>query len=94
MIYTHYIIGHHLTGSTMSLKLHFLNSHLNDFADNLGAESDEQGERFHQEMKTMEERYEGKWSVGMLADYCWGLIRETPPSSYNWQSAGPFFEQM
>ena len=34
-------------GCNMSIKLHFLNAHLNEFPDNLGAVSDEQGKRFH-----------------------------------------------
>ncbi|UYV69311.1 hypothetical protein LAZ67_6003224 [Cordylochernes scorpioides] len=41
--------------------------------DNLGAYSDEQGERFHQDMKVMEERYQGVWDCRMMADYCWNL---------------------
>jgi hypothetical protein len=32
--------------------------------------SDEHGELFHQSISTMEKRYQGKWSLGMLADYC------------------------
>ena len=34
-------------GCKMSIKVHFLFSHLDKFPDNLGAVSDEQGERFH-----------------------------------------------
>ena len=34
-------------GCRMSLKIHFLHSHLNFFLPNLGAVSDEHGERFH-----------------------------------------------
>ena len=43
----------------MSLKMHFLQSHLNFFPENLGAVSDEQGERFHQDIQVMEARYKG-----------------------------------
>ncbi|XP_076374180.1 uncharacterized protein LOC143258678 isoform X1 [Tachypleus tridentatus] len=46
-------------GCNMSIKLHFLNNHLDKFPDNLGAVSDEQGERFHQDLNVMEER----WSI-------------------------------
>ncbi|KAI6651868.1 Receptor-type tyrosine-protein phosphatase epsilon-like [Oopsacas minuta] len=42
----------------MSLKLHFLHSHLDFFPENLGAVSDEQGERFHQDIQEMETRYQ------------------------------------
>lgn len=66
----------------MSLKLHFLHSHLDFFPQNLGAVSDEQGERFHQDIATMEKRYSGRWNEGMLADYCWNIIRVTPETEY------------
>jgi len=35
-------------GARMSIKLHYLFSHLGRFPDNLGEVSEEQGERFHQ----------------------------------------------
>lgn len=41
------------TGLNMSLKIHFLHSHLDFFPENLGDVSDEHGERFHQEIKTI-----------------------------------------
>lgn len=59
----------------MSLKIHFLHSHLDFFPENLGDESDEHGERFHQQMKTMERRYQGFWDEAMMGDYCWFLSR-------------------
>lgn len=65
------------TGVNMSLKIHFLHSHLDFFPNNLGDESDEHGERFHQQMKAMERRYQGFWDEAMMGDYCWFLIRET-----------------
>ena len=46
-----------ILGINMSIKLHFLHSHLDRFPGNLGDVSDDQGERFHQDLKTMEERY-------------------------------------
>lgn len=64
-------------GCRMSLKMHFLHSHLSFFPDNLGAVSDEHGERFHQEISTMEERYQGRFNPNMMGDYCWFLQRET-----------------
>ncbi|GBM62497.1 hypothetical protein AVEN_145982-1 [Araneus ventricosus] len=39
---------------SMSLKVHILDSHLDYFPENLGAVSEEQGERFHQDIKEME----------------------------------------
>jgi hypothetical protein len=41
-------------GCDMSLGVHFLDSHLDFFAENLGAVSDEQ------EISTMEKQYQGK----------------------------------
>ena len=70
----------------MSLKIHFLHSHLNFFPDNLGHVSDEHGERFHQQIKTMERRYQGFWDEAMLADYMWFLVRETDPKTNRRQS--------
>lgn len=63
-------------GCNMSIKVHFLNSHLDRFPENLGAVSDEQGERFHQDLMVMEERYQGRWDRNMMADYCWSIQRE------------------
>jgi len=64
-------------GCNMNLKLHFLDSHIDYFPINLGAYSEEQGERFHQDIKEMERRYQGRWNVNMMADFCWNLKRET-----------------
>jgi hypothetical protein len=63
-------------GCNMSLKVHFLDSHLDFFPENLGAVSDEHRERFHQDIYNMEKRYQGKWSLSMLANYCWTLKRD------------------
>ena len=57
-------------GARMSIKIHFLSSHLNYFPDNCGDYSEEQGERLHQDIATMENRYQGPISINMLADYC------------------------
>ena len=57
-------------GSRMSLKLHFLHSHLEFFPDNLGAVSDDHGETFHQDIAVVETRYKGKSSPNMMGDYC------------------------
>jgi hypothetical protein len=57
----------------MSLKLHFLRSHLDCFPQNLGSVS----ERFHQDIREIQMRYEGGWTVNMVADYCWMLERDS-----------------
>ena len=73
-------------GCNMSIKLHFLNNHLDQFPDNLGAVSDEQGERFHQDLKIMEERYLGYRDKSMMADYCWSIKRNCPDEVYKRKS--------
>ena len=70
----------------MSLKMHFLHSHLDFFPENLGAVSDEQGERFHQDIQTMEVRYQGFWNESMMADHCWMLYRENPDQMFKRKS--------
>jgi hypothetical protein len=67
----------------MSLKLHFLASHLYYFPPNLGAVSEEQGERFHQELKDVERRYQGRRDVNMMADYCWSIARDDPSREHS-----------
>ena len=41
-------------GCNMSLKVHFLHSHLDFFPENCGAVSDKYGERFHQDISSIE----------------------------------------
>ncbi|GFU97438.1 uncharacterized protein TNCV_1912931 [Trichonephila clavipes] len=65
-------------GCNMSIKIHFLHSHLDRFPQNLGDFSEKQGERFHQDLRTMEERYQGRWDSHMMADYCWSLQQDLP----------------
>ncbi|UYV74889.1 hypothetical protein LAZ67_12001692 [Cordylochernes scorpioides] len=72
------LLSYKALGCNMSLKIHFLHSHLDFFPDNLGAVSDEHGERFHQAISSMVKRYQGKWSPAMLADDCWALKRDLP----------------
>ena len=69
-------------GCNMSLKLHFLHSHLSFFPENPSDLSDEHGERFHQDIAAMETRYKGKWSPAMLADFIWSLQRDEPGSKH------------
>jgi hypothetical protein len=52
-----------LLGCNICLKFHFLVSHLGYFPPNLGAVSEEQGERFHQDQKDVERCYQGHWDV-------------------------------
>ena len=68
-------------GCNMSLKIHFLESHLDFLPENLGEVSDEHGERFHQDILAKEKRYQGKWTSSMLADYCQTLKRDVPEAN-------------
>jgi hypothetical protein len=52
----------------MSLKQHFLDSHLDIFLKNLGEVGDEQAEIFHQDISIVEKRFVGRWTCGMLAE--------------------------
>ncbi|UYV60357.1 hypothetical protein LAZ67_1000940 [Cordylochernes scorpioides] len=80
------LLSYKALGCNMPLKIHFLHSHLDLFPDNLGAVSDEHGERFHQGISSMEKRYQGKWSPGMLADYSWTLKKDVPQTKYRRKS--------
>ncbi|GBP23660.1 hypothetical protein EVAR_80277_1 [Eumeta japonica] len=55
-------------GCRMSLKVHMLHAHLDKFKDNLGAYSEEQGERFHQDVMNFEKRYQGQYNENMMAN--------------------------
>ena len=60
MVVTNLIQSYEKLGCRMSLKLHFLHSHLDFFRDNLGNVSKEHGKRFHQDIQVMEKRYQGR----------------------------------
>ena len=78
-------------GCSISLKIHFLESHLDFFQENLGEGSDEHGERFHQDIMTMEKWSQGNWTSSMLADYCWTLKRDVPEANYRRKSYASTF---
>ena len=65
-------------GVKMSIKIHYLFSHLDCFSTNLGDLSEEHGEEFYQDVKIKEWRYQGRWNVHMMADYCWSLQHDLP----------------
>jgi hypothetical protein len=72
--------------SNMSLKVHFLDSHLDFFPDNLGPASDEHEKRFHQDISNIEKRYLRKWNLSMLADYCWTHMKDVSQATYSRKS--------
>jgi hypothetical protein len=73
-------------GCNMSIKVNFLDSHLDFFPEILGAVSDEHGGRFRQEISNMGKRYQGKWSLSKLADYFCALKRYVPQATYSRKS--------
>ena len=60
----------------MSLKLHFLDFHLEFFLQNLGEISDENDERVHQDFSVMERRFVGRWNCDIPAETCCSIVRE------------------
>ena len=79
-------------GCRMSIKLHY--SHM----WSLGQVSrqpwrclQEQGERFHQDIKVMEDRYQGRWDSHMMSDYCWSLMSSNPDALHKKTSSKNFF---
>ena len=50
----------------MSIKVNFLRNLLDCFSENLGDVRDEQGQKFHQDIKVMEEQYRGRWDIKMI----------------------------
>ena len=48
--------------------------------------SDEQGERFHQDVKEMETRYQARWDTVIMANYCWNLKRDLPAIEHSRRS--------
>jgi len=54
--------AHHKIGCSMSLKVHVLRAHLDKLKDNMGDYSEEQGERFHQNVRSLEEHFNGQYN--------------------------------
>lgn len=75
----------------MSLKVHFLDAHLDFFPENCGDCSDEQGERFHQDIMEMEKRFKGKDIQNMLVEYCWSICRNKSPEEHKRKTNRPIF---
>lgn len=60
----------------MSLKVHILDSHLESFKGNMGPYSEEQGERFHQDLMDFEYRYQRVYNENVMGSYMWGSYRK------------------
>ena len=55
-----------------------LHAHLDQFIDNMGAYSREQGKRFHQDVMNFERCYQRQYNENIMGNYIWGLIQESP----------------
>lgn len=76
-------------GVNMSLKIHFLHKHLDFFPENCGDCSDEHGERFHQDIMVIEQRFKGKDVCHMMSEYCWSICRYQDPTQHKRQTNAP-----
>ena len=56
-------------GRRMSLKFYFLHSYLHFFSENIDDISEEHGEIFHQDISTLERRYQWKWDCNMMGGW-------------------------
>ena len=61
----------------MSVKLHFLQLHLDYFPKNCVDLSEKQGEHFHEDIHIMAECFRGWWYVIFFTEYCWCLKWDT-----------------
>ena len=55
----------------MSIKIHFLSSHLYYFSNNFVDYCEEQGGCFNQDILTIEDRYQENVTINILDDDCW-----------------------
>lgn len=60
----------------VGIKIQYLNSRLGSFPRNLRDCSEEQGESSYRNKNTIENGYQGRQDVHMLADYCWGFTSD------------------
>ncbi len=52
------------------LKIHILHNDMDLFPNTLIAVSEEQGERFHQDIQLMNYRHQRLWNASTMADSC------------------------
>ena len=64
------------TGAKISVKVHVLYNPQDKFSDNCGNVINEQGEWFHQIIKTIKNHYQGWWDKWMMGDYCWSTKKD------------------
>ena len=52
---------------------------------------DERDERFHQDIMAKEKRHQCKWTLSMLANYCWTVKTDVPDAKYRRKSYASTF---
>ena len=70
----------------MSLKMHFLHSHLDSLHVSCVAKRDAQGVPSYQDISKMENTYKGKRSAPIFVDYCWKLKKNALEIQYKRQA--------
>jgi len=63
-------------GCRMSLIVHVLHDQLDKLKDNMSVYPGEQGEWFHQDARSFEERYKGHYNENIIEDYIRNLSRK------------------
>ena len=64
----------------MTFELHFLQSQFYEFVRKIGDFSEEEGEKFRQDIQELKSQFEEVgWNISTVTDYCWMLKRETVP---------------
>jgi len=64
---------------------------VSEFPENLGDMGEEQGD---QDIKVMEERYQGRWDSNMMANYGWAVMRDIPEAVFQRSSKKMTFVQL
>lgn len=70
----------------MSIKHNLLNSHIENFPENLGVVSEEQDERFHQVLEELGRLISKTLKFWQDYDYCWLLKRDDPKRKFKRKS--------
>ena len=65
------LLGTRNFGCIMTIKMHFPFIYFNQFSENVGNVSDENGKRFQEDIQVMEDRYQRHSNINMMADCCW-----------------------
>ena len=66
----------------MSLKVHILDAHLDEFTESMIAYSEEQGKRFDQDILDFERHNQGQYNDCKMGHYIWGLFNNSDLQNY------------